>query len=210
MLHSRLDLFLDPAWDPAVLIDGTSIDRILQIVDECGGPKEGDIFSCSSAQLRRRVYSFFVAASGRILEIGFNRGLSTLLGLSINPKASYVNLDLCLHSYVIPIHCYLRKAYDDRLRLIEGDSLVTFPLLMEEPRFDLYVIDGGHGIRPLYHDLSNVCQHGGKGSVVYVDDMEMDEVRIVTDYFASSRMIRPIYLNSASLTANEVGVFEIC
>lgn len=114
---------------------------------------------------QRNLYTIAQLAN-QVLEIGFNAGHSCLLFLLANPNSKITLLDICEHNYVIPCFQYLNQQFPNRLNLIIGDSLVTYPqLLKEHPeiRYDLVHMDGGHA--------TYICASNIDNSVVFDSDL---------------------------------------
>jgi predicted O-methyltransferase YrrM len=143
-----------------------------------------------------------------MLEIGFNRGLSALLALSVNPGIRIVNIDICIHPYVEPIHSFIRDLYPGQLDLIAGDSRIVFPSNSPE-KFDLYVVDGGHGIECCNADISSCLSHAKHGALLYIDDLDYTEVASVVDRFILQGKIREISFRSQFLKTIYSSVFAI-
>ena len=82
----------------------------------------------------------------RVLEIGFNGGISSAAFLSARPDIEVVSFDLGAWPYVADAKRLVDELFPGRHTLILGDSTVTVPEYNTdnaEP-FDLAFVDGGH------------------------------------------------------------------
>jgi len=208
--EQKLRQLLEPEFDPVNWLDPDNINDILKIVKLHGGPREGDIFSCDGYLDRRRLFSFALlsAKPKSVLEIGFNRGLSALLALTITPGMSLTCIDICTHAYVEPIHRFMSGRYVGRTELIRGDSRDVFRSIREQ-HYDVYVIDGGHGLDCCYTDLVNCINHARQGSLIYIDDLDYAEISIVVDCFIVRGMLTELSLRSSCLTSRYSSIFAV-
>jgi len=121
------------------------------------------------------------------MEIGFNAGHSALLMLTANPSLKLTYIDICVHRYTTLCFEYLRSIFGDRINLINGNSLLAFPLLKSQANdFDFYIIDGGHGIDVAETDMYNVIKYGRKGSIILFDDSDNTTLRTMLSMYMLS------------------------
>ena len=108
----------------------------------------------------------------RVVEVGFNAGLSALTMLEANSDLRVISFDLgewpCAHIAA----AYLKDKYGDRFSIIFGDSKLTL-LSAFVGETDLAFIDGGHDFFSALSDLTNLAPHA---KLVVMDDMNMPEV----------------------------------
>ena len=127
---------------------------------------EGNILS--SNDYIPKIYNLFTAArevkSGRILEIGFNAGFSTIIMLLANPMVHVTAIDICVHPYVKWCVNIVQELFPNRLTFIEGDSKSIFP----QGIFGLIHIDGDHSIEGATCDLRNALSI--QGALIILDD----------------------------------------
>lgn len=81
-----------------------------------------------------------------------------MLALTVNPALVYQGVDIGHHGYTRSCFAYLKSVFGERARLEIGDSRDVLPVLRQGARYDLYHIDGGHGLATAHADLlCNVC-----------------------------------------------------
>ena len=109
-----------------------------------------------------------------VLEIGFNGGLSSASFLSVRPDIKVVSIDLGEHDYVLRAKRWIDKEFPDRHMLFIGNSLMTFPQLLEMfPSFspDLIFVDGGHDAPVPVSDLTYALELARSDTWICVDDI---------------------------------------
>lgn len=110
----------------------------------------------------------------RILEIGFNAGLSSQAMLAATPEVRVVSFDLGDHPYIERAKRYVDLRSPGRHELILGDSRSTVP---RYPRpdpgegFDFAFIDGGHEVDVVRADIRNARAVCKPGAHVLIDDL---------------------------------------
>jgi predicted O-methyltransferase YrrM len=111
----------------------------------------------------------------RIVEIGFNVGISAAAFLSVRPDIEVISFDICSHDYVFKIKNVLDKHFPDRHTLIYGDSTKVVPMLR---RFfdgfkpvDLFFVDGWHKEPVPRLDIMNALEWCNSESLLMVDDV---------------------------------------
>ena len=111
----------------------------------------------------------------RIVEIGFNLGISAAAFLAARPDTHVVSIDIGAHAYVLPAKRNIDKHFPGRHSLVVGDSTTTVPFLhgfFNNPNpVDLFMIDGYH-VEPVPRiDLSNALVWCGPETYIIVDDV---------------------------------------
>lgn len=104
----------------------------------------------------------------RVLEIGFNGGLSSAAFLSARPDVTVVSFDLGVWDYVLSAKRLIDATFPGRHTLVIGDSTRTVPEFQGE--FDLAFIDGGHTAPVPALDIANSLRLLKPGGLVLVDD----------------------------------------
>lgn len=111
----------------------------------------------------------------RIVEIGFNIGLSACSFLAARPDIEVISIDIFSHDYVVKIKKVLDKHFPGRHSLICGDSVTTVPMLR---RFfagfeavDLFFVDGWHKDPVPRLDILNALEWCNESSLIIVDDI---------------------------------------
>jgi len=132
----------------------------------------------------------------RVLEIGFNGGLSASAFLSAHPDIHMVSFDIGEWPYVKDAKQLIDEMFPGRHTLIVGDSTVTVPQFKSnEQSFDLAFIDGGHqtpvpekdiaNCLPLLRDdgyliMDDYCEQYGKYGVIRAYDQAVQQGLIRT------------------------------
>ena len=175
----------------------TCLRQINRLVRASGSPLEGNIFykhhddgfdkleGADPARVakRRNVHRALIWKRS-LLEIGFNGGHSALLALATNPELRYTGIDIATHPYVRPVAEYLASVFGSRFELIEGDSRHILPYLMTHRRdrtFDVFHVDGNHGIPVCRSDISSCLCLPGAGQHLILDDT--NAAQIMNIYF---------------------------
>ena len=134
---------------------------------------EGNILSCND--YIPKIYNLFTAAreakSGRVLEIGFNAGFSTIIMLLANPAVHVTAIDICTHPNVKWCANLVQELFPNRLTFIEGDSQRVFP---HTGTYDLVHIDGDHSIEGATCDFRNSLSL--RGAIVILDDTDIPHI----------------------------------
>lgn len=111
----------------------------------------------------------------RIVEIGFNVGLSAASFLATRPDIEVISIDICSHDYVLKIKKVLDSYFPGRHTLICGDSTAAVPMLK---RFfngfapvDLFFVDGYHCEPVPRLDILNSLEWCGPDSLIIIDDV---------------------------------------
>ena len=196
--------FTDPNFDPFKENYLPHLFALNDIVKSAGEPLEGNLCydhleenltAALSAQYlpKRRTVALMSHMFNNVMEIGFNAGHSALLMLTANPALRLTCIDLCEHKYTAPCYDYLKGQFGERIELIKGNSLLAFPMLARRQiDFDLYIIDGGHGVHVAEGDLFNVIQFGRRGSIICFDDSDFPPLRVMLDMYLMTGKILPL------------------
>lgn len=110
----------------------------------------------------------------RVLEIGFNGGLSAAAFLGAHPDIHVVSFDLGEWPYVKDAKQLIDELFPGRHTLIIGDSTVTVPQFHSEQSFDLAFVDGGHHTPVPDKDIANCLPllRGSNGYIIMDDYCE--------------------------------------
>lgn len=172
-----------------------------QLIEIAQGTGEGSSVPAQRAHFQTLVRDVAAARPDgpvRVLEIGFNAGLSAVAFLTASPRVELVSLDLGAHDYARPCAAHLASLFGDRFRFVAGDSTVTVPRLAVdgESPFDLVLVDGGHDERTCRADLLN-SRAVAPGALVAVDDLMPHEswgvwpTRVWDELVADGTLVEP-------------------
>ena len=107
-----------------------------------------------------------------VFEIGFNGGHSAETILKNNENSKVFSCDIGWHFYTKFGRWYLQKKYGDRLILFIGDSKKIIPdLELENQKFDLIFIDGGHEYDDAIKDIVNCKKFANEKTILLLDDV---------------------------------------
>jgi predicted O-methyltransferase YrrM len=110
----------------------------------------------------------------KILEIGFNFGMSTSTFLSSRDDIQVVSVDIMLYNYVLSSKQVIDKHFPNRHLLICGDSTNVLPLLknfFQGQNPDLIFIDGYHEGDYPKKDLENTLKYFcDESTFILIDD----------------------------------------
>jgi predicted O-methyltransferase YrrM len=106
----------------------------------------------------------------RVLEIGFNGGLSAAAFLDAHPDIHVVSFDLGEWPYVKDAKQLIDELFPGRHTLIIGDSTVTVPQFHSEESFDLAFVDGGHHTPVPDKDIANCLPLLRSNGYIIMDD----------------------------------------
>ena len=107
-----------------------------------------------------------------VFEIGFNGGHSAETMLKNNKNLKIFSCDIGWHFYTKFGEWYLQKKYGDRLTLFIGDSKKIIPELdLENYKFDLIFIDGGHDYDDALNDIINCKKFANESTILLMDDV---------------------------------------
>jgi len=199
----------NPNYEPFFEQYKENLKQLNEIALSTNEPIEGNVFyNHNSMELnmieqgfrnKRKNLTLAAMTFSDALEIGFNAGHSALLMLTANPHLKLTYIDICSHRYTLPCFQYLRSVFEGRIELINSNSLHAFPsLAFNYGNFDLFIIDGGHGIDVAETDLFNVIKFGRRGSIILFDDSDFPPLRtMLSMYMLSGKIINisdPIWL----------------
>ena len=197
--------YKNQSFDPYVADYHDDLINLIEIIKNIGKPLEGSVFfdnheenlnpeNLSNNFLRkRRTLGLLANTNNNFLEIGFNAGFSSLLLLTANPNLSLLSFDICMHEYTIPCFSYLKSRFGSRINLINGNSLETLPpALAQNNNFDVFIIDGGHGLAVAEADFCNIISRAPKNSLILFDDSDWYELRVMLDFYVFAGKVLPI------------------
>ena len=197
--------FSNPRFDPCVDEYKDDLLNLIDIIKRIGKPLEGSVFfnnletnlspdNLSESFLRkRRTLALLAKSNSKFVEIGFNAGFSALLLLTANPNLNLLSIDICMHDYTIPCFEYLKSRFGSRIDFVNGNSLVALPLaLAVDNDFDVFIIDGGHGVDVAEADLCNVISRAPKNSLILFDDSDWPALRVMLNFYVLSGKLNPI------------------
>ena len=105
-----------------------------------------------------------------ILNIGFNAGHSAELFL-INSKAHVTSIEIENGIHNIKGNEYINSVFENRHKLITGNSKDILPILIKENRkFDLIFIDGDHKYNTVKSDMLNSLKLINSNGYILLDD----------------------------------------
>jgi hypothetical protein len=207
-LQSFLKSFENMAWEPAIERYQEHLIQLNKIVEDSGEKIEGNLFYYHEApslpnlpeqgrRFKRRNYAVYASSGTSLIEIGFNAGHSCLLALSVNEDLIYTGVDIGWHKYTVPCYEYLKTAFGDRVNLVVGDSREVLPSLrhLSPLKFDLFHIDGGHGVGMALTDLINIIDMASIGSTILFDDTPVFELDALLDYLCVRGILSRVYLS---------------
>ena len=113
-----------------------------------------------------------------VLEIGVYAGHSGLIMMLVE-DACVVGIDPCF-PFTEPCIDYLNAMFDDRYKLIKGESLEVLPTLTK--KYDVVHLDGCHDIHYILDELSIIKDLLSEGGVVVVDDWDGIGPQIPQEY----------------------------
>ena len=140
----------------------------------------------------------------RTIEVGLALGLSTLFILdavlaleasgAVPPGSAHTAIDPYQHNYWGSAGTLALDAAGvaDRVTLIERDSLLALPRLVEEaepaaaPKFDFAFIDGGHSYENAFIDTFYAHHLVRPGGLILVDDIWMPGIKLAVAYFQTN------------------------
>lgn len=129
-----------------------------------------------------------------ILEIGFNAGFSALLFLLANPNTKITCIDIGFHRYTYACYEKLRETFgEDRIGFLLGDSTEILPNIHEDdPKYDLFYLDGSHSPETLQSDLFHVGRLMRENGIVIMNDTNDPAVNHAFETFSRRIHIQPV------------------
>jgi predicted O-methyltransferase YrrM len=116
-----------------------------------------------------------------VMEIGFNSGFSTLLMLISNLNLNITCYDLGEHKYTIGCYQILKELFKNRINIIIGDSRNT--LLLDNNKYDLIHIDGGHSTEIAENDIINSYKLSKEKTIIIMDDYDFYNLHLLWDKY---------------------------
>lgn len=113
-----------------------------------------------------------------VLEIGVYAGHSGLIMMLVE-DACVVGIDPCF-PFTEPCIDYLNSVFDNRYKLIKGESLEVLPTLTK--KYDVVHLDGNHDIHYVLDELSIIKDLLSEGGVIVVDDWDGIGPQIPQEY----------------------------
>jgi hypothetical protein len=85
---------------------------------------------------------------------------------------------------------YLSKEFEGRITLIEGDSTITLPLLVEQKqKYDLIHVDGGHAPETAQSDFKNSIKLMTPTTMIILDDTDLIQLQTMWTAYTSQGII---------------------
>lgn len=108
----------------------------------------------------------------KIMEIGFNGGLSCASMLAASDDVYIVSFDIGKWDCVLKAKELIAKEFPNRHQLVIGDSTITIPKYdnSQYETFDFIFLDGGHQKPVPQLDIENSLKFLKKGGYVFMDD----------------------------------------
>ena len=78
---------------------------------------------------------------------------------------------MCYHSYVKPCVEYLNKLFNNRITLIEGNSMQTLKNI-KHTNIKIFHMDGSHEEKIVKSDMKYICDAANEGSYLILDDTD--------------------------------------
>jgi len=144
--------------------------------------------------------SFLAKDKKNILEIGFNAGNSSEYFLKTNKESMITSFDIGFFGYNNLGYYFLRGKYNDRIKIIFGDSNITIPNYIKENKnttFDLIFIDGGHEYKTVFNDVENCKNLCNKDSIIIMDNVDLykDEDKLPPWEFGPTKVMKEMLFN---------------
>jgi len=110
----------------------------------------------------------------KIMEIGFNTGISASNFLDFDPDITVLSFDIMMRFYNNYAKWYIDKKYPGRHFLIAGDSTVSLPAYHKfhpEYKADIIFIDGSHLLAPAFFDIKNSYDYAHENTILIIDNV---------------------------------------
>jgi predicted O-methyltransferase YrrM len=109
----------------------------------------------------------------RIVEIGFNLGISAAAFLSSRHDIEVISVDIGCHPYVLQAKEQIDMNFPGRHRLIIGNSKDAIPFLHKELAWspDMIFIDGDHRAPMPQIDIENCLRFASQETLLILDDV---------------------------------------
>ncbi len=145
-----------------------------------------------------------------ILEIGFNLGHTTEAFIE-KSNASVVSVDIFRHAYSWIARIYFTKNFKKRIQFYRGDSKVVLEkLTLQEKKYDLILIDGGHTYDVAKSDVENSIKLLNKNGILIIDNLEMKSVYEAVNEFVHANKIELISkkLFKRQIGKSDIGIYQ--
>ena len=108
----------------------------------------------------------------KVMEIGFNGGLSCAAMLIASPDVHVTSFDLGQWGCVRPAADLMASQFTGRHSLVVGDSTVTLPAYdkSQHGAFDMVFLDGGHTAPVPGKDMANALPFLKPKGLIFMDD----------------------------------------
>lgn len=196
-IAKNIDPQLDTYGTPINILEfAQHIKNLADIIANLGERMEGNMFynhteNKLDERLLPKQLNIIKASKNAtsIMEIGVNAGHSLLLMLYFNPNVTIQAFDICSHKYVKPCVDYLNAKFNNRVKLIVGDSTKRVPEFIKstELKFDLIHVDGGHELNIATADLNNSLKLlAPKGIIIFDDTQAVVLNNLFTKFIATN------------------------
>lgn len=178
------------------------LSELNAIVKQSGAPMEGNLYYHHRSEpenqrmpdpsrlAKRGNFSTAVIGCRRLLEIGFNAGHSAHLALHSDSLLEVVSVDICSNPYTLPAAAYLKSQFPNRFNFIKGDSsTVLQDLALREEKFDIFHVDGGHGVNQAITDIENCIRLSSAKAKIIVDDTNSSLIQEAALNFVKSGLL---------------------
>ena len=142
---------------------------------------------------KRRNYRLALRYKRPVLEIGFNAGHSALLALSLDPEIRFTAIDIGRNAYTTKCAQAVKSMFGDRFAIHIGDSRDVLAALAMRPNdFDVFHVDGGHGVENCRTDISNCIrladQRRGRSHLLLDDTADQRIFDVHLEFIAAGRL----------------------
>lgn len=123
--------------------------------------------------------NLFEYAKGKkkALEIGVHGGHSLFIMLLANPNIHIDAIDICTWGHTERCVEYLNRQFNNRIKLIKGDSLESLRHISNSSNiYDLVHLDGDHDVNYVMAEFGMVKNMLAKNAIVVFDDIETPNV----------------------------------
>jgi predicted O-methyltransferase YrrM len=145
----------------------------------------------------------------KIMQIGFNAGHSAEIFLTASNDTTLVSFDINHHSYIDMCNYYINYKYNNRHRLIYGDSKFTVRQYSDfsNEKFDMILIDGDHTYETVKKDIDNCRLLSHENTIIIVNDVISKDEKLHACWTIEPTKIWKEHCNSNLI--NEMGYFDI-
>jgi predicted O-methyltransferase YrrM len=132
-----------------------------------------------------------------IIEIGLNGGHSAAIFFLANPELKFLSFDICEHKYVEDIANYYKSKYN--FEFVKGDSLIKVKEYINDIKYDVIHIDGGHHEICVRNDLINCKKFAHENTLMIFDDSNATHIENILNEFCENNFIKEIDYSIFSL-----------